>query len=166
MAAVEDRRLSKRQRECWDARVDRLSAKEVGRRLEISPHTVAMHWRLARLKLEMREKGGACAAADGPPANAGQSRRKAIWDEGFRWLALLFLLFSLFSAILFGLAWLTLQYSPAFKSLREGHGEVSRSGVAKPTTVPLAESVQIADSRRPGPINTVGHGGTVTPGPV
>ena len=50
-----ERRLSKRQRECWDARLMRMSAKEAGRHLDISPHTVAMHWRLARLKLSAPE---------------------------------------------------------------------------------------------------------------
>ena len=50
-----ERRFTKRQRECWDARLMRMSAKQAGRRLDISPHTVAMHWRLARLKLSAVE---------------------------------------------------------------------------------------------------------------
>jgi DNA-binding NarL/FixJ family response regulator len=52
---MRNRALSKRQRECLEGRRQRLSAKQIGRQLNISPNTVIMHWRLAKLKLAAEE---------------------------------------------------------------------------------------------------------------
>jgi DNA-binding CsgD family transcriptional regulator len=51
---MRDIHLTGRQRQCLQARLAHMSAKETGRQLGISPHTVAMHWRLARVKLQSK----------------------------------------------------------------------------------------------------------------
>lgn len=55
-------RLTPRQLECLELRAKHMSAKEIGRQLGISPHTVAMHWRLAQARLRSGQQ-----SASGPP---------------------------------------------------------------------------------------------------
>jgi regulatory LuxR family protein len=47
--------LTPRQRQCLELRANHLSAKQIARELEISPHTVAMHSRLGRAKLRAQQ---------------------------------------------------------------------------------------------------------------
>jgi hypothetical protein len=47
--------LTLRQRERLELREKHFSAKEIGRELGISPHTVAMHFRLAEMRLQERQ---------------------------------------------------------------------------------------------------------------
>ena len=46
------RDLIPRQRECLEGRRQHMTAKQIGRQLNISHNTVAMHCRMARLKME------------------------------------------------------------------------------------------------------------------
>jgi DNA-binding CsgD family transcriptional regulator len=61
--------LTPRQRECIEARQQRRSAKQIGRILGISHHTVHMHWRLARKRLALRDRAQ-------PDANASLARQQ------------------------------------------------------------------------------------------
>ena len=76
--------LSHRQRQCFEARQQQLTAKEIGRSLNISPHTVAMHWRLAKLKIEAERGSQAVQGAQAIVEWAPSERRAA---AGFRYLA-------------------------------------------------------------------------------
>lgn len=61
--------LTPRQRECLEAREQHRSAKQIGRILGISHHTVFMHWQLARKRLSARrrEQGDASHDQSGEP---------------------------------------------------------------------------------------------------
>jgi hypothetical protein len=80
-------RLSKRQRECLEGRRQHMTAKEIGRQLNISHNTVAMHWRLARLKL--RDERGSPAERHrgehsddpGAPIPSGQGLGGIDWQS-------------------------------------------------------------------------------------
>ena len=107
--------LSRRQQQCWAARQAHFSAKEIGQQLGISPHTVAMHWRLARLKLGSQvpvEPDGGTPAQD-VPGTAGRA--------GEDWLATLVLLVLGMGAVSFLLTLIgivILRLSPWFAHLR------------------------------------------------
>jgi DNA-binding CsgD family transcriptional regulator len=117
--------LSKRQRQCLEARLEHLTAKETAQQLSISPNTVQMHLRAARSKLgaattldaalQSRGKGnargeenGAGSADDrsphrepGPDADDGQADLLSLFAA-----AVLFLLFAL--SLIFIAAWISL----------------------------------------------------------
>src|SRR5438477_1783994 len=64
--------LTPRQRQCLECRARKFSNKEIGRHLNVSPATVAMHLRLARAKLQDKE----CAARHGPERASDELRRR------------------------------------------------------------------------------------------
>jgi len=59
--------LTRRQRECLEGRGQHMTAKEIGRQLNISHNTVHMHWRLARLKLRSANPGQQSPGVVEPP---------------------------------------------------------------------------------------------------
>jgi hypothetical protein len=100
---MRERSLSKRQQQCLDARRHHMTAKEIGRLLNISHNTVAMHWRLARLKLRsMRDPvPGEDDAAPVPSekrAQLPQGRGDLEWSS---LLAAILLLFAAWMSLLF-----------------------------------------------------------------
>ena len=101
------------------ARANRLTAKEIGRELNISPHTVALHLRLARLKMRATstDQDGKGASHDGAMLEQPAPHR----EFGSPWVevaaaAVLFLMTLLTGLMVLGLP--LLYYSPYFQHLR------------------------------------------------
>lgn len=92
-----------------------MTAKETGKALNISPHTVAMHWRNARLKIEAERT--AERRPDEPGRSGAPQLRESAFERGCRYLVLAALAFGLFSAMLTLLGWLLLYFSPRFAHL-------------------------------------------------
>ena len=109
--------LSRRQRQCLQARRQRLTAKETARALNISPHTVAMHWRLARLKIEAQRVSQVVVNRQ---SSGDAGSRVFLESKGavvFRYLGFAALAFGLFSIVMTLLGWLLLYFSPWFAHL-------------------------------------------------
>ena len=77
--------LTARQQDCLELRANRLSTKETARKLGISPHTVAMHLRLARVR-------GHTHAPLEPKSPSGDQRNAAGFVGLFERVAMLTLL--------------------------------------------------------------------------
>jgi IS30 family transposase len=73
---VRKRALTPRQKQCLEWRARKFSNKEIGRHLNVSPATVAMHLRLARAKLQHQQ----CEARRSPE-RASDELHKRIQSE-------------------------------------------------------------------------------------
>ena len=109
MGERKGRDLSPRQRACVDADLQRLTAKEIGRQLEISPHTVAMHLRLARAKAKAEDKPHWSETVD-QTGDGDQSCFVIMCGAALGGLG--------FLSCLWVLGMLTLKFSPWFAHLR------------------------------------------------
>src|SRR5688572_23907735 len=106
--------LTPRQRQCLEAREQRMTAKEVARALAISPHTVAMHWRLARMKIAADRARSATLCPHGDKDESDPPTTDGAWF----WLGAAVLLFGAVSFVMTLLGLLLLAYSPWFAHLR------------------------------------------------
>lgn len=107
------RPLTRRQRECLEARGRHLSAKEIALALHLSPHTVAMHCRDGRKRLKEGEAAGAALQPVDAPLGAASSGSGDLCSMA-AWAALGF---GALAIVLTALDWLTLFFSPYFAHL-------------------------------------------------
>ena len=104
-----NRQLTRRQRECLEGQSRHMTAKEIGRQLNISHNTVHMHCRLARLKLQSLTV--LAAAHDGSASGretGGLPRQTDVQRGRFTWFDLAIHLMAIAMAVLTALMWIVL----------------------------------------------------------